>query len=179
MFNNQLRLHNLMLWQLNPRWVEILIAQLYLHLVGMGAEFTQHLSKSQRKKLKRKQRQQGTKEHGETSEHFEDAQPEPQHQSDGEFSEDIDHQESSVNEALVTAIVPFVSEVPLRCEVNISNNFSTLDSEDNVLEMQDELVREAGFVSGRWGDQVEMALVQLPVKRGRGRPKKGEDKVKL
>ncbi|KAF9598162.1 hypothetical protein IFM89_025719 [Coptis chinensis] len=175
---------------------------------GEGAEFTQHISKSQRKKLKRKQRQQGTKEHGETSgEHeevqevhqvpdserdneqqettseqdedstelFEDAQPEPQHQSDGEASEDLDHQESRVNEELVTAIVPFVAEVPLRCEVNISNNFSTLDTEDNVPKMQDELVREAGLVSGRWGDQVETRPTQLPpLKRGRGRPKKGE-----
>ncbi|KAF9598834.1 hypothetical protein IFM89_031502 [Coptis chinensis] len=98
-------------------------------------------------------------------EHFEDAQPQPQQQTDGEFSEDLDHQESSVSEALVIAIVPFVLEVPLRCEVNTSNNFSTLDSEDNVPEMQDELVREVGFVSGRWGDLVETAPVQLPVKR--------------
>ncbi|KAF9590898.1 hypothetical protein IFM89_000154 [Coptis chinensis] len=92
----------------------------------------------------------------------------------GEASEDLDHQESRVNEELVTAIVPFVSEVPLRCEVNISNNFSTLDTDDNVPKMQDELVREAGLVSGRWSDQVETDPVQLPVKRGRGRPKKGE-----
>ncbi|KAF9607064.1 hypothetical protein IFM89_030891 [Coptis chinensis] len=62
---------------------------------GEGVDFTQHISKSQRKKLKRKQRQQGTKEHGETSGEHEEVQevhqPEPQHQSDGEASEDLDH----------------------------------------------------------------------------------------
>ncbi|KAF9619541.1 hypothetical protein IFM89_007368 [Coptis chinensis] len=124
------------------------------------------------------EQQETTPEHDDDStEHFEDAHPEPQHQSDGEASEDLDHQESRVNEELVTAIVPFVSEVPLRCEVNISNNFSTLDTDDNVPKMQDELVKEAGLVSGRWSDQVETDPVQLPVKRGRGRPKKGEELI--